>query len=294
MPVVTLGGVKFHYQQAGDGPDVVLCHAVTSNLAVWLFSGLFAELAKDFRVTAYDLRGHGYSDAPLTGYTSRDMADDLVSLLAALEIESAILVGHSFGGVVATHAAARRPELVAGLVICDSYFPGLAHVEPNFERASIWDDVREHFKAAGVELGETIDLPKLFEEVGKMTPEQRDAVKAAMGPSSARWLSGLPKLAGTTCGVDVLSPAGLTQELIARIRAPVVALYDEHSPFLATEQTLRRLLPYCRAERIPGAKHLAPVENAAVFNPILIRTLRRLAGQWSALAPAGASAAATR
>ena len=48
----------------------VLVHAVTSNLAVWLFSGVADALAADFRVTLYDLRGHGASDRPPAGYTS--------------------------------------------------------------------------------------------------------------------------------------------------------------------------------------------------------------------------------
>src|SRR5438874_1561494 len=64
MPEVVANGVRLFYQQTGSGPDVVLVHAVTSNLAVWLFSGLADALAADFRVTLYDLRGHGASERP--------------------------------------------------------------------------------------------------------------------------------------------------------------------------------------------------------------------------------------
>src|SRR5690242_8157155 len=105
MPQVEVNGTRLYYQQSGAGPDVVLVHAVTSNQAVWVFTGLIDALAADFRVTSYDLRGHGFSDRPPTGYTSAVMADDLLSLHEALRLGPAHLVGHSFGGVTAMHAA---------------------------------------------------------------------------------------------------------------------------------------------------------------------------------------------
>jgi len=58
MPRLTVEGMKFYYQQAGEGPDVVLLHGVTGNMAIWPLIGLIPALAADFRVTAYDLRGH--------------------------------------------------------------------------------------------------------------------------------------------------------------------------------------------------------------------------------------------
>src|SRR5277367_1652109 len=112
MPIIDLDGLRIHYQQRGRGADVVLIHAVTSNMSVWVFSNLVDVLAQDFRVTAYDLLGHGASDAPANGYTSADMADDLQKLHGALKLGPAILVGHSFGGVVATHAAVLYPGIV--------------------------------------------------------------------------------------------------------------------------------------------------------------------------------------
>src|SRR5213079_2620368 len=144
-------------------PDVVLVHAVTSNQAVWVFTGLVEAVAADgFRVTSYDLRGHGVSDRPPTGYTSAVMAEDLRQLHAALGLGPALLVGHSFGGVVATHTALLAPDAVAGVILSDSFFPGLRHVEPNFGRANVWVDLRETFAQVGVELGESVDFTRLF------------------------------------------------------------------------------------------------------------------------------------
>src|SRR5262249_39742608 len=105
MPFVNARGLKFHYQQSGSGPDVALVHGVTGDLSIWFLSRTIQTLSARHQVTAYDLRGHGYSDAPPTRYTSADHAEDLLAVMDALGIASAAVVGHSFGGVIAAHAA---------------------------------------------------------------------------------------------------------------------------------------------------------------------------------------------
>src|SRR5262245_62067826 len=154
MPEVEINGTRLYYQQAGEGPDVVLVHAVTSNLAVWVFSGLVDALASDFRVTYYDLRGHGRSAPSPTGYTSASMAEDFRTLHTTLGLKPACLVGHSFGGVVSMHAAALVPECVKGVLLSDSFFPSLKSIEPNFGRMNIWGELRENFAKVGVQLGD--------------------------------------------------------------------------------------------------------------------------------------------
>ncbi len=79
MPRVTVEGMKFYYQQAGEGPDVVLLHGVSGNMAIWPLINLMPALAANFRVTAYDLRGHGYSDTPPSGYRKRSAWDRCTS-----------------------------------------------------------------------------------------------------------------------------------------------------------------------------------------------------------------------
>src|SRR5438874_937558 len=100
MPKALLkSNLKLHYQQVGQGPDVVMIHGLTGNLAVWHLN-IIPHLWDHYRLLTYDLRGHGYSDVPSTGYSADDMATDLGDLLDALGIERAALVGHSFGADV--------------------------------------------------------------------------------------------------------------------------------------------------------------------------------------------------
>jgi pimeloyl-ACP methyl ester carboxylesterase len=276
MPEVEVNGTRLYYQQTGEGPDVVLVHAVTSNQAVWVFSGLVDALAPEYRVTAYDLRGHGVSARPATGYTSAVMADDFRQLHAALGLKPAYLIGHSFGGVVSMHTAALYPECVAGVMLSDSFFPGLKHVEPNFGKMSIWTEVRDTFAKVGVNLGETVDFADLFRQTAALTPDKLKELEDIYGAFGRGWLRQLPKLAETTCGDEVMQEAGLTADVLAGITRPVVALYDEFSPFLATCRWLEQHLARCAVEIIPAAKHLAMLDNTAGFTDAVKRHLTRL------------------
>ncbi|MFL5327682.1 MAG: alpha/beta fold hydrolase [Gemmataceae bacterium] len=279
MPHADIGGLRLFYQQTGQGPDVVLVHAVTGNLAVWMLTGLSESLGQNFRVTSYDLRGHGHSDVPAIGYTSADMAEDFRQLHRKLGLRPAFLVGHSFGGVVALHTASLYPDLVAGVIVADSYFPGLREIEPNIAQANIWTDLRTTFESASVELPAEVDLSDLFRVVAKLTPGQSEQLDAKLGPFSRGWLRQLPRLANTICGKEVFEVAGFDAARIAAVRQPVVALYDEHSPFHATCRYLEQQLPNCTVEIIPGAKHLALVQNPAAFADAVSRHLRRMASE---------------
>ncbi len=280
MPDVMVNRTRLYYQQTGDGPDVVLIHAVTSNQAVWVFTGLPDAIAADgFRVTTYDLRGHGASERPATGYTSADMVEDFRALQLALNLSPTYVVGHSFGGVIGLHAAVTYPESVAGVLLSDSFFPGIKHIEPNFGRSNVWVDLSETFREVGVELGETVDFARLFQAAANLTPEQSQSLERLVGTIGRGWLRQLPRLAETTCGTDVLAEAGLTAERIAAVTRPVVALYDEFSPFLATCRWLEQHLVDCEVEIIPAAKHFAVVENTVAFTDAVRRHLRRLTGR---------------
>jgi 3-oxoadipate enol-lactonase len=280
MPEVVVNGTRLHYQQHGSaGPDVVLLHAVTSNLAVWLFTGLVDALAADHRVTSFDFRGHGASERPATGYTSANMADDLAGLHRELGLGPTYLVGHSFGGVVGLHAAVLHPERVAGVILSDSFFPGLKEIEPNFGRASVWEDLRETYRKVDVDLGPAVDFTRLFRTTAELSAGQLKALEELVGPFGKGWLRQLPRLAETTCGDDVLAEAGLTAGRIAGVTCPVVALYDEFSPFRVTCRWLEANVSECKVEIIPAAKHLALVENPVGFTDAVRRHLNRLTGK---------------
>ena len=115
----TIGGVRIHYQEAGDesAPPLVLIHGFISSTLIW--SQVFLPLADaGFRVIAIDLPGYGYSDKPNDGrYTIDAQAHAVVSLMDRLGLEEATIVGASYGGAIAATIALDYPERVSRLVL---------------------------------------------------------------------------------------------------------------------------------------------------------------------------------
>lgn len=271
MPFTAVHDNRFHVQQAGTGRDVVLVHGVTGDLSIWFLSGAMTRLGASRRVTAYDLRGHGYSDVPPSGYTSADHAADLLGLMDSLDIGRADVVGHSFGAVIALHAVVLAPERVTSVVLSDPYFPALRHLE-DASRWGHWEAFRAEAADAGVTLSDEhwYDLGRFFDQVTHLDDDGLRKFRQAVGlPAMNRLL----RLGATTCGDDTKAEAGLTADRIASVSAPALALYGEHSPFLATASYLVENLPRCRRALVPGAKHRAPEENPAEFVRIVAEFL---------------------
>jgi pimeloyl-ACP methyl ester carboxylesterase len=263
MPKLMANGLNFHYQQAGSGPDVILIHGVTGDLSIWFLCEAMGVLARSFRVTAFDLRGHGYSDVPRDGYTSADQSGDVLAIMDGLGIERAALLGHSFGAVIATHAAVLYPDRIDGLVLSDPSFPALRRLE-NLSRWGHWQNFREEAAQAGVTLSDEhwYDLGRFFDQVLHLDGERLLRFRQAVGlPGFNRLL----RLAHTTCGDDAKAIAGLTESLIQSVTQPVFAIFGEHSPFLATADYLGQHLAHCVNRLVPGAKHRAPEENGPMF-----------------------------
>ena len=97
MADAQVNGVRLAYQQLGEGADVVLVHGLAANRAFW-FGQYALPLSRHYRVTVFDLRGHGYSERSAQGYSSVAMSQDLEALLDELKIERCHVVGHSYGG----------------------------------------------------------------------------------------------------------------------------------------------------------------------------------------------------
>ncbi|MEW6426943.1 MAG: alpha/beta fold hydrolase [Thermodesulfobacteriota bacterium] len=118
MPSAPVNGTELYYLQDGQGEDVVLVHGLASHHAFW-YSGVMVPLRRRYRVTAYDLRGHGKSAMPTEGYTHVAMADDLAALLDHLGIARCHLIGHSYGGLVALTFALGDPQRLLSLTLAD-------------------------------------------------------------------------------------------------------------------------------------------------------------------------------
>src|ERR1700749_2464583 len=112
---VDVGGVRTRVLRAGSGPDLVLLHGTGGHLEAYARD--IAGLARYFRVTAYDMTGHGWSGLPDQPYTIDVLCDHLTGLLDALDIGTAHLSGESLGGWVAAGTASHHPGRFGRLVL---------------------------------------------------------------------------------------------------------------------------------------------------------------------------------
>jgi pimeloyl-ACP methyl ester carboxylesterase len=124
---IEVTGVRLHYVDRGRGPVVVLLHGNGVMLQDFEASGVLPLAAESHRVLAFDRPGFGYSDRPRsTVWTPAAQAELIAQALKQLGIERAVVVGHSWGTMVALAIALDHPELVSGLVLLSGYYYGTA------------------------------------------------------------------------------------------------------------------------------------------------------------------------
>src|SRR5215207_7234175 len=114
-------GVTLPYVEHGDpaGVPVVLLHGYSDSW--YSFEPLLPHLPTSIRAFALTQRGHGDADRPASGYTPRDFAADVAEFMDALDIDSAVIVGHSMGSYAAQRFAMDHPERTLGLVLMGSF-----------------------------------------------------------------------------------------------------------------------------------------------------------------------------
>ena len=113
-----VGDLRVHYLDwGGDGPPVIALHGLASSCHWYDLAAPL--LRRDFRIIAPDQRGHGKTTQAPSGYDWETLSMDVAGLMDRLGIEQAAVLGHSWGGHVASAAAARHPERLNRLVMID-------------------------------------------------------------------------------------------------------------------------------------------------------------------------------
>jgi len=118
MKKVNVNRFNIAYTRQGQGTPLVLVHGYPLDRTTW--NEMLPLLENDFDLIVPDLRGFGESDLVEGPYTISDMASDIAGLLDTLNIEKAILVGHSMGGYVVLAFARMYPQRVSGLGLVSS------------------------------------------------------------------------------------------------------------------------------------------------------------------------------
>ena len=116
---VQVNGIRLHYLDwGGNGPTLIFLTGMGSS--AYIFNKFAPRFTDQFRVLALTRRGHGDSDIPETGYDPDTLTEDIRQFMDSLQVEKAILTGHSLAGVELTHFAATHPTRVEKLIYLDA------------------------------------------------------------------------------------------------------------------------------------------------------------------------------
>ena len=272
MPMAMVNGTRINYLRLAEGEtddreELVMVHGLATSLAFW-YLNFACELAKDFRVTLFDLRGHGRSQMSASGYSPANLARDMAGVLDHLGVADAHVMAHSFGGVVAMSFALLETHRVRSLVLADTHIAAARHSQEWPHRAAIQAildrlgsalDTRDPYfgyrlltSVAQMQL-EGLSVPEALLEVVKPLTQRTG------GRAAAQWLR---LMQTTTAGAEMMADDGLTLELLRTLEFPILALYGERSPARLTGSELLEVWPHAEFRNVRNAGHFFPMTRS--------------------------------
>ncbi|WP_048649284.1 3-oxoadipate enol-lactonase [Nitratireductor soli] len=264
MAFARVNGVVLHHEVRGpaDGPVLVFSNSLGTDFRIW--DAVAARLANNYRLVLYDKRGHGLSEATPQPYALTDHVDDLAALLDHLGVARAAIVGLSVGGMIAQGLAARRPDLVSALVLCDT-----AH---KIGTDDLWNSRIEAVNTEGIAAIADGILQRWF------TPAYRSPDNAGfIGYTAMLTRTPVDGYAGTCAA---LRDAELTEATRALTIPALCVVGDQDGstpPDLVRE--LAALIDGARFEIIDDAGHLPCIEQPAKTAALIDAFLREAGRQ---------------
>lgn len=275
-----VGETQIHYVRAGSGPPVLLLHGFPQTHAMW--HAVAPELAGDFTVVAADLRGYGASSKPqgTEAYRFREMAVDMVQLMAKLGYDTFHTVGHDRGGRVAHRLTLDFPDAVKSLTVMDIVPTHhlLAHVTKEVAAAYYhWFFLAQPYPFPETLIGHDPDA--YFESCllgwGSATLDNFDA--GALGAYRAAWsepntIRGMCADYRAALTLDIEDDA---KDLSRCVDAPSLVLYGADgvmAKYYDIPETWAPRLSQMTAQSIPGGHFFidqSPGETAAALGAFL-------------------------
>lgn len=250
MEVVRADGLEIAYERIGEGPPLVLVHGAGDDHRIW--QPQLDALAGEFTVVAWDEPGAGRSSDLPPSFGIADYAQCLAALIEALALGPVHLAGLSWGGTVALELYRHRPELVATLILADTY----AGWKGSLPR----DEVRLRVEAARRALAAPGTLDSITPGLFAGEPPLRFVrllreIAVGVRPESLR--TQLHVIAETD-----------QRDLLPRLAVPTLLIwgeFDARSP-LSVAYAFARAISNARLVVIPGAGHLSNLEQPEQFS----------------------------
>jgi 3-oxoadipate enol-lactonase len=259
VPILELGNRRLHFEDEGDGDPIILLHPVGLNSDWW--KPLAQILHDRYRVIRPDARGHGKSADIAGAITLADFVDDIDAILATLNVGPAVVIGLSFGGMLAQYVALDLPSRVAGLILA-----GTSPAVAADRRQTLIDRGRKAMEQGMAPLVEDT-IQRWFSPAGQQSPLAETCRALLRSTRPANWNATWQAMAE----FDALPRLG-------EIRVPTLVVSGEidlSSP-PAAGAVIARNIPGANQTIIPGGAHFFPFEHAALFEPVVLEFLDRV------------------
>jgi non-heme chloroperoxidase len=253
MPSITVkDGTALYYKDWGSGPPIVFSHGWPLNSDAWEGQMIFLA-SHGYRCIAHDRRGHGRSDQPWLGNDMDTYADDLAALIEALQLNGAMLVGHSTGGgEVARYIGRHGTKHVAKAVLVGAVPPQMLRTpgNPDGLPIEVFDSMR-----AGV----AANRSQVFQDI--TTPffgANRPGADIGQATRDAFWFQGMQAgLKGVLDCIAAFSETDFTPDLKA-FDIPTLVIHGSDDQIVPIDLTARRtaaLIPGAVLKVYPGGAH---------------------------------------
>ena len=255
--------VSYNDEGPEGAPIIVFIHGFPLNKSMW--DKQLNALKDDYRVIAYDIRGHGDSEIGTVDFSIDLFVTDLLSLMDALKIEKTMLCGLSMGGYIALNAIENHPDRFTELILSDTNCTADSP-EAKEKRMNTIISIKKN----GVEKLADDLLPNLFAaESFKSNSEEIAAVKEMIVTTT------IPSLNNS---LHALANRKETCSKLAKIKVPVLILVGEEDKITPPEaaSAMQEKIKDSVLQVIPHAGHLSNMENENEFNSQLIKFMGSL------------------
>lgn len=254
-------GARIRYVEHGAGPPVVLIHGFTANIErAWEQTGILANLARDYRVVALDLRGHGASEKPRTASAYDDIALDVIRLLDHLRIERAHAVGYSLGGIILAKLLTTHPQRFISAVL-----GGAAY------RRSQSKEADEATEAAAREIEAGLYRALIVSTAPSDEPPPSEAAIL----QRSREISAVSDLRAHAALMRARRALLVTDAEIAAVRVPALAIVGSADPALPRVKAMAKRWPGLEVEVVAGAAHPTVHARGLPRDPQFAAAIRR-------------------
>ncbi|HET7752764.1 MAG TPA: alpha/beta hydrolase [Anaeromyxobacteraceae bacterium] len=265
----TNGGGRLHAAIAGAGRPLVLVHGWS--LSHRAFAPQLSQLAAGFRVIAPDLRGHGASRSPELARTVDDFAGDLAAVLAALDVEDALVAGWSWGAEIALAALPSVRDRLAGLALISA--------TPRFTAGEGWEHglPESRVRALRARLARAPDdtrrafFDAMFAD-GELDPAAKDRL-------AAEQLAVPPDVGAARAALDALAAADLRDRLAPARELPVLLVHGDADGVClpGASAWLAAQLPRSRRAVLAGVGHAPQLSRPEAVSALVAGFAEELA-----------------